>query len=112
MGALFTELFPTELRGCGQGFCYNFGRGLAALMPPETSGEALRDMAEETPRCNWQFWIDRGGTFTDIVARDPDGSSPPTSCCRENPERYKDAAIAGIKSILGIAADAADPAPA
>jgi len=50
MGALFTELFPTELRGCGQGFCYNFGRGLAALMPPETSGEALRDMTEETPR--------------------------------------------------------------
>jgi MFS family permease len=33
MGALFTELFPTELRGSGQGFCYNFGRGLAALFP-------------------------------------------------------------------------------
>ena len=33
MGALFTELFPTELRGSGQGFCYNFGRGFAALFP-------------------------------------------------------------------------------
>jgi MFS family permease len=33
LGALFTELFPTEVRGSGQGFCYNFGRGLAALFP-------------------------------------------------------------------------------
>jgi MFS family permease len=47
MGALFTELFPTGLRGSGQGFCYNFGRGLAAPMLPETHGQALRSLAGE-----------------------------------------------------------------
>src|SRR4051794_9048031 len=49
----------------------------------------------------WQFWIDRGGTFTDIVARDPDGRLSTHKLLSENPERYKDAAVAGIKSILG-----------
>ena len=83
MGALFSELFPTELRGSGQGFCYNFGRGFAALFPtlvgaasvklglgpavgvfaggayalvviaaltlPETRGQELRSLAQETP---------------------------------------------------------------
>ncbi|HEY1413847.1 MAG TPA: hydantoinase/oxoprolinase family protein, partial [Rhodopila sp.] len=58
----------------------------------------------------WQFWIDRGGTFTDIVARDPDGRLSTHKLLSENPERYKDAAIAGIKSILGVALDAAIPA--
>ncbi|HEX3573970.1 MAG TPA: hydantoinase/oxoprolinase family protein, partial [Rhodopila sp.] len=53
----------------------------------------------------WQFWIDRGGTFTDIVARDPDGKLSTHKLLSENPERYKDAAIAGIKSILGIPLD-------
>ena len=57
----------------------------------------------------WQFWIDRGGTFTDIVARDPDGRSRPTSCCSENPGRYRDAAIAGIKTVLGMPLDAPIP---
>src|SRR5271166_985544 len=57
----------------------------------------------------WQFWIDRGGTFTDIVARDPDGKLSAHKLLSENPGRYKDAAIAGIKSILGIAIDAAIP---
>src|ERR1700710_25469 len=57
----------------------------------------------------WQFWIDRGGTFTDIVARDPNGKLSTHKLLSENPERYKDAAIAGIKSILGIALDAPIP---
>ena len=57
----------------------------------------------------WQFWIDRGGTFTDIVARDPEGKLSTHKLLSENPERYKDAAIAGIKSILGIALDAPIP---
>jgi 5-oxoprolinase (ATP-hydrolysing) len=57
----------------------------------------------------WQFWIDRGGTFTDIVARDPDGHLSTHKLLSENPERYKDAAIAGIKTILGVALDAAIP---
>ena len=57
----------------------------------------------------WQFWIDRGGTFTDIVARDPDGKLSTHKLLSENPERYRDAAIAGSASILGIAAGAAIP---
>src|SRR4051812_38234718 len=51
---------------------------------------------------SWQFWIDRGGTFTDIVARHPDGALSTHKLLSENPERYRDAAIAGIKSVLGI----------
>ena len=49
----------------------------------------------------WQFWIDRGGTFTDIVARKPDGSLEAHKLLSENPERYPDAAIAGIRHFLG-----------
>jgi len=48
----------------------------------------------------WQFWIDRGGTFTDIVARRPDGALVTRKLLSENPERYRDAAIAGIRAIL------------
>jgi len=51
----------------------------------------------------WEFWIDRGGTFTDIVARDPEGRLSTHKLLSENPGRYKDAAIAGIKTMLGIA---------
>ncbi|MDG2532120.1 hydantoinase B/oxoprolinase family protein [Sphingomonas sp. HITSZ_GF] len=57
----------------------------------------------------WQFWIDRGGTFTDIVARAPDGSLSTAKLLSENPERYADAAIAGIRTILELPADAPLP---
>ena len=50
----------------------------------------------------WQFWIDRGGTFTDIVARKPDGSILIDKLLSENSKAYNDAAIAGIKRILNI----------
>jgi 5-oxoprolinase (ATP-hydrolysing) len=60
--------------------------------------------------CNWQFWIDRGGTFTDIVARDPQGRLSTKKLLSENPERYRDAAIAGIREFLGLTAD--EPIPA
>lgn len=50
----------------------------------------------------WQFWIDRGGTFTDIVARKPDGTLLTHKLLSENPEQYKDAAVAGIKRLLGL----------
>ncbi|KQO20014.1 hydantoinase B/oxoprolinase family protein [Acidovorax sp. Leaf78] len=53
-----------------------------------------------TPR--WQFWIDRGGTFTDIVAKRPDGSLTTHKLLSENPEQYKDAAVAGIRHLLGL----------
>ena len=50
----------------------------------------------------WQFWIDRGGTFTDIVARKPDGTILIDKLLSENVSMYKDAAIAGIKRILNL----------
>jgi len=50
---------------------------------------------------SWQFWIDRGGTFTDVVARRPDGTLATHKLLSENPERYRDAAIAGIRHFLG-----------
>ena len=53
----------------------------------------------------WQFWIDRGGTFTDIVARRPDGTLATHKLLSENPERYDDAAIAGIRHIMGGASE-------
>lgn len=51
---------------------------------------------------DWQFWIDRGGTFTDIVARRPDGSLVTHKLLSENPEQYPDAAVAGIRHLLGL----------
>lgn len=48
----------------------------------------------------WQFWIDRGGTFTDIVARRPDGRLLSHKLLSENPERYRDAALQGMTEIL------------
>jgi len=50
----------------------------------------------------WQFWIDRGGTFTDIVARAPDGSLRMQKLLSESPDRYSDAAVEGIRRILGL----------
>ncbi|HWM30582.1 MAG TPA: hydantoinase B/oxoprolinase family protein [Methyloceanibacter sp.] len=53
-------------------------------------------------RGKWQFFIDRGGTFTDIVARAPDGRLLTRKLLSENPEAYEDAAIAGIADLLGV----------
>ena len=58
----------------------------------------------------WQFWIDRGGTFTDIVARRPDGRIVTHKVLSENPERYRDSAVHGIRELLGIANHEAVPA--
>lgn len=55
----------------------------------------------------WQFWVDRGGTFTDIVARTPDGSLVSHKLLSENPEVYPDAAVHGIKTLLGLDGDVA-----
>ncbi|HTH26941.1 MAG TPA: hydantoinase B/oxoprolinase family protein [Sphingobium sp.] len=57
----------------------------------------------------WQFWIDRGGTFTDIVARRPDGTFDSIKLLSENPQRYSDAATAGIRSLLDLPLDAQIP---
>lgn len=58
---------------------------------------------------DWQFWIDRGGTFTDIVARRPDGTLATHKLLSENPEQYRDAAVAGIRHLLGLEAGDAVP---
>jgi 5-oxoprolinase (ATP-hydrolysing) len=54
------------------------------------------------PDARWRFWIDRGGTFTDIVATAPDGTRQTLKLLSENPTRYADAAIAGIRTCLGL----------
>jgi 5-oxoprolinase (ATP-hydrolysing) len=51
----------------------------------------------------WDFWIDRGGTFTDIIGRRPDGKLVVKKLLSENPEAYADAAVAGIRDLLGLA---------
>ena len=58
----------------------------------------------------WQFWIDRGGTFTDIVARRPDGGLVTHKLLSENPEHYDDAALQGIRDLLGLGRNEAIPA--
>ncbi|MED6310683.1 MAG: hydantoinase/oxoprolinase family protein, partial [Pseudomonadota bacterium] len=56
-------------------------------------------------KSGWQFWIDRGGTFTDVVARTPEGELITHKLLSENPEAYRDAAVQGIRDLLGIAKD-------
>ena len=67
-------------------------------------------MISSAPR--WQFWIDRGGTFTDVVARRPDGQLVTHKLLSENPGRYADAALQGIREMLGVAPGDAIPAQA
>jgi len=57
----------------------------------------------------WQFWIDRGGTFTDVVARRPDGSLATHKLLSENPEHYRDAAVQGVRDLLGLGQDESIP---
>src|SRR5580693_3369383 len=58
----------------------------------------------------WEFWIDRGGTFTDVVARRPDGTLAVRKLLSEDPGRYQDAVLAGIRGLLGV--PAGEPIPA
>ncbi|MBB6466149.1 5-oxoprolinase (ATP-hydrolyzing) [Aminobacter lissarensis] len=58
----------------------------------------------------WDFWVDRGGTFTDVIGRDPKGNLHPRKLLSENPEAYRDAAIQGIRDLLDLAPGAAIPA--
>src|SRR5687768_11564325 len=57
----------------------------------------------------WDFWIDRGGTFTDVVARRPDGSLVAHKLLSENPEAYRDAAVQGIRELMGLSPQQAIP---
>src|SRR5436190_18931305 len=67
-------------------------------MPPQKHSQA------------WDFWIDRGGTFTDIVGRRPDGTLLAHKLLSENPEAYRDAAVQGIRDLLGLKAGESIPA--
>jgi 5-oxoprolinase (ATP-hydrolysing) len=67
-------------------------------------------MAMVSPPQRWQFWIDRGGTFTDVVARRPDGQLVVHKLLSENPDRYADAPIQGIRDLLGLPVNAPIPA--
>jgi 5-oxoprolinase (ATP-hydrolysing) len=64
----------------------------------------MQDTSPVATPSRWQFWIDRGGTFTDVVARRPDGSLTTHKLLSENPEQYRDAAVAGIRHLLGLQA--------
>ncbi|MDP3371159.1 MAG: hydantoinase B/oxoprolinase family protein [Brevundimonas sp.] len=58
--------------------------------------------AQTGPTAGWRFWIDRGGTFTDIVARAPDGTLRTLKLLSDNPEQYADAAVEGVRRILNL----------
>ena len=60
-------------------------------------------MSQPVSRSGWRIWIDRGGTFTDIVAEDPDGTVHTGKLLSENPGAYRDAAVEGIRRLLGLA---------
>jgi 5-oxoprolinase (ATP-hydrolysing) len=65
----------------------------------------MQDNSSPPPTlARWQFWIDRGGTFTDVVGRRPDGSLVTHKLLSDNPEQYRDAAVAGIRHLLGLQA--------
>ncbi|SOC28391.1 hydantoinase B/oxoprolinase family protein [Thalassospira xiamenensis] len=76
--------------------------------PASQTTDQTTDQTTGQPK--WQFWIDRGGTFTDIVARKPDGSLLTHKLLSENPERYADAAIQGIRELLDVPAGEKIPA--
>jgi 5-oxoprolinase (ATP-hydrolysing) len=58
----------------------------------------------------WDFWVDRGGTFTDVVGHDPKGVLHALKVLSENPGAYRDAAVHGIRLHLGLGAG--EPIPA
>jgi 5-oxoprolinase (ATP-hydrolysing) len=60
----------------------------------------------------WDFWIDRGGTFTDVIGRDPHGKLHARKLLSDNPENYRDAAVEGIRQLLGLKRGAAIPSGA
>ncbi|TDN78599.1 5-oxoprolinase (ATP-hydrolysing) [Stakelama pacifica] len=67
-------------------------------------------VAERCAMTHWHFWIDRGGTFTDVVARRPDGRIETAKLLSENPGHYDDAAVAAIRQLTGVASGDLPPA--
>src|SRR5450432_2332480 len=88
---------------------------IAGLFYPRQGGIVRRPRprqrampAKKSPQL-WDFWIDRGGTFTDVVGRRPDGTLAAHKLLSENPEAYTDAAVQGIRDLLGL--KAGEPIP-
>src|SRR5690349_2645720 len=77
-----------------------------AKLRNRTSGKSS---AKARDSKTWDFWVDRGGTFTDIVGRKPDGTLVAHKLLSENPEAYRDAAVQGIRDLLGLAPGAPIP---
>src|SRR6185312_6516342 len=85
----------------------------AAGVPRPPAGRVVRRQRHVAMSpAGWQFWIDRGGTFTDIVARAPDGSLRTQKLLSESPDQYPDAAVEGIRRILGLQGGAPLPSAA
>ena len=69
-------------------------------------------MVNTSANLKWHFWIDRGGTFTDVVAKNVKGELIVHKLLSENPQSYPDAALQGIRDVLGVSINAALPAEA
>src|SRR5438128_11063358 len=80
-------------------------------MTQENLGTMLGNLMQGTSiQGAWEFWIDRGGTFTDVIGRRPDGALAAHKLLSENPEAYGDAAVQGMRDLLGL--KAGEPFPA
>ena len=66
------------------------------------TGIRASSSSTSSPTQGWEFWIDRGGTFTDVVARSPEGQTITTKLLSENPRFYRDAAVQAIRDVLGV----------
>ena len=86
------------------GNCLDWKKSETTVMTTDAANGTAQALAK------WDFWIDRGGTFTDVVARDPSGQVHAKKVLSENPEAYDDAALEGIRRFLEVASDAPIPA--
>ena len=82
----------------------------ATVPSQHQSRQRMTKSTDDTATGDWQFWVDRGGTFTDLVARTPEGAIVTHKLLSENPEQYEDAALQGIRDLLGL--DKTDDIPA
>ena len=104
------HLRPDCARRCAQGFFAGFSACGGKRLLSRFQGRMKTWKDRRRARVGgWDFWIDRGGTFTDIVARDPEGRLHRAKLLSENPGQYADAALHGIRRFLGLGAEAADP---
>jgi len=100
-----------EARVLASGVGAELAPGYAILRRDLLAGsDRILRVNTDTPSLKWQFWIDRGGTFTDVIARRPDGTLVAEKLLSENPGRYADAATEGIRRLLGTSTG--EPIPA